>query len=263
MNVMLPQWVQNGFVSLIQPLVRLFIKARINPNFFTTLGLVFNIFAAVAFSLGAKFGGREDLFYLAWGGAFVFIGGICDIIDGKVARAAGLSTKFGALYDSVLDRYSEVIMFFGMGYYLIAHSYFYETVAMFFALGGSVMVSYVRSRAEALNIDCKVGLMQRPERIVWLASGAFLCGTSPIWLDPGFVFDVSFLPFPLFKPIYIFTLPIFIVAVLANFTAIQRMHHSYKTAKSLETGGQTDAVADDKEPMKASGRDLVNQPKTT
>jgi CDP-diacylglycerol---glycerol-3-phosphate 3-phosphatidyltransferase len=121
-----------------------------------------------------------------------------------------------------------------MGYYLIRQDYFYESIFCFVALGGSTMVSYIRARSESLNLDCKVGLMQRPERIVWLATGSFLCGLSSLVVAPDFVWtkwDVH-----LFKPIYLFTVPIFVVALLANFTSIQRMIHTRRLSMQLDQG---------------------------
>ncbi len=236
MSVMLPRSIQDGFQNLLQPLIRLFIRFRVNPNWFTTVGLIFNVFAAVSFGLGAMYGQRTDLSYVGWGGFWVLMGGICDIMDGKVARGTGLSTKFGALYDSVLDRYSEVIMFIGMGYYLIAQGYFYESIFCFVALGGSTMVSYIRARSEGLQLDCKVGLMQRPERVVWLGLGSLFCGWSTLVVDPSFV--VEYAGWHVFKPIYIFTVPVFVVAVLSNFTCVQRMVHSYKLSLAMERSEQ-------------------------
>lgn len=228
---MLPHFIQSGFLYIINPLIRFFARFRINPNWLTTLGLVLNIAAATAFGIGAAYGTRLDLSYIGWGGAFILLGGICDLLDGKVARAAGLSTRFGALYDSVLDRYSEVIMFIGMGYYLIRLDYFYESIFCFIALGGSTMVSYIRARSEGLHMECKVGLMQRPERVVWLGLGSFFCGVSSLVIDPGFVWMIG--QFPAFRPVYIFTVPIFVVAILSTFTSIQRMVYAYRLSIKL------------------------------
>lgn len=226
MSVMLPKAVERGFLTVIQPAIALFTRIRVNPNWFTTFGLILNIVGAGCFAWGARFGSREDLAYIGWGGFWILMGGICDILDGKVARGSGQATRFGALYDSVLDRYSEVVMFLGMGYYLVAHNYFNESVFCFIALGGSTMVSYIRARSEALQLECKVGLMQRAERIVWLGVGSLFCGLSTFFIEPTFVWFYD--DIPIFKPLYIFTAPLAIVAILANFTAIQRMHHTYK-----------------------------------
>lgn len=227
---MLPKAVADGFTRLLQPLIAFSSRTRINPNWFTTLGLLLNIVAALTFVVGSMYGTRSDLQYIGWGGFFVLMGGICDILDGKVARSTGLSSRFGALYDSVIDRYSEVIMFLGMGYYLIGHNYFYESVFCFVALGGSTMVSYIRARSEGLQLECKVGLMQRPERVVWLGFGALFCGLSQYFVSPDFIFSIG--STHVFKPIYMFTGPIVIVAVLSNYTSVQRMVHSYHQSKT-------------------------------
>ncbi len=231
LSLMLPHFIQFGFLRLINPLIRFFARFRINPNWLTTLGLLLNLAAASAFGFGAAYGTRLNLYYVGWGGAFILLGGICDLLDGKVARAAGLTTRFGALYDSVLDRYSEVVMFIGMGYYLIRLDYFYESIFCFIALGGSTMVSYIRARSEGLHMECKVGLMQRPERVVWLGVGSFLCGMSALVVPPDYVGAIG--SFTVFKPIYIFTVPIYVVAVLSTYTSIQRMVYAYRLSKKL------------------------------
>jgi len=223
---MLPKAVERGFLTVIQPVIAIFTKFRVNPNWFTTLGLILNVVGAGSFAWGARYGSREDLAVVGWGGFWILLGGICDVLDGKVARESGQATRFGALYDSVLDRYSEVIMFLGMGYYLVAHNYFNESVFCFIALGGSTMVSYIRARSETLQFNCKVGLMQRPERIVWLGVGSLFCGLSTFVFDPSYVLFYNGIP--VFKPLYFFTVPLAIVAILANFTALQRMRHTYK-----------------------------------
>ncbi len=223
---MLPQSIQNGFLKLVTPLISLFSRFKINPNHLTTLGLIFNFVGAGYFIYGGQYGLRTDLHFIGWGGFYILIGGLCDLLDGKVARATGLSTRFGALYDSVLDRYSEVTMFFGMGYYLVAQNYFYESVLCFSALGGSTMVSYIRARSEGLQLECKVGLMQRPERIVWLGFGSLFCGMSLLVIRPDYVLEWQSVH--IFKPIYFLTVPIFMVAVLSNFTCVQRMIHSHR-----------------------------------
>lgn len=241
MSAMLPKSIQDGFQGLIQPLVNFFIRFRVNPNWFTTVGLLFNVAAAVSFGLGAVYGTRTELGYVGWGGGFVLLGGICDLMDGKIARGTGLSTRFGALYDSVLDRYSEVVMFIGMGYYLIAQGYFYESIFCFIALGGSTMVSYIRARSEGLHMECKVGLMQRAERIVWLGVGSLFCGLSVYVMDPSYVLDYN--GWHVFRPIYLFTIPVFVVAVLSNFTSVQRMVHSYRASLELERVGEGNPAA--------------------
>jgi CDP-diacylglycerol--glycerol-3-phosphate 3-phosphatidyltransferase len=146
------------------------------------------------------------------------------MLDGQLARLTNKTTKFGALYDSVLDRYSEMFMFLGICYYLVAHHYFLSSLFAFIAMIGSIMVSYVRARAESLGVECSVGIMQRPERILTIGVAALLAGlVSYVFGD--FKYTVSWLPFPLFENISVFTIPIFLLAILTNFTAYQRINY--------------------------------------
>ncbi|MFQ5627405.1 MAG: CDP-alcohol phosphatidyltransferase family protein [bacterium] len=189
----LPQNIKNWYLNLIKPIVDFFIKLELNPNFFTTIGFILSIIAAYFFAAGS----------LRIGGLIILLAGTFDIVDGQVARATNRVTKFGALYDSTLDRYSEVIMFFGIAYFFVSQSMLKTSVAVSIALGGSIMVSYVRARAEALGFECKVGIMQRPERVVYIGLGALI---HEIML----------------------VIALTIVAVLANFTALQRLYHIWK-----------------------------------
>ena len=143
-----------------------------------------------------------------------------DMMDGRVARLGNMSSKFGALYDSVLDRYSELMTFFGICYYLSVKDYFIYAIIAFVALIGSLMVSYVRARAEGLGIECKVGFMQRPERVVLTSLGALFCGVFK---------DIT-----AFDPMLILMVPLTIVAVFANITAFARVRHCYKVMTANE-----------------------------
>ncbi len=192
----LPKSIQQWFINLIDPLIEGIVRLNVHPNHFTVLGLI------VSF-VGAIFYAYHNIF---WGGVFILLGGICDIIDGKVARKAGLSSKFGALLDSSLDRYAEVFMFLGVAIYFVEKHHPFTSIMVFLALGGSMMVSYVRARAEGLGYECKVGIMQRPERIVYIG--------------------ISSLIHP-----YLLELVVWMIAILANFTAIQRMHHVWRLEK--------------------------------
>ena len=122
------------------------------------LGLFFNVVATAAFAMGQ----------LRWGAAIMLVAGLCDVLDGQVAREGRSESKFGALLDSTTDRYSEI------GAYLVRGGEWVLSGILFFALSGSLMVSYVRARAEGLGQDCKVGFMQRPERLVALAAGGLV-----------------------------------------------------------------------------------------
>src|SRR5882724_7644936 len=169
---------QHGIYAIINPFVRLLIKLGLTPNMITSIGLVLNIGVAVIFVVGGEEGNRGDLSYVGWAGALILFAGLFDMLDGQVARLGNMSSAFGALYDSVLDRYSELIMFLGICYYLVAHHYFIGSLIAFIALIGSMMVSYTRARAEGLGIECKGGLMQRPERVVTVGLAAIACGVT-------------------------------------------------------------------------------------
>ena len=194
---LIPISLQDGFVNLLTPLIKIFSKWGINPNSFTLTGLIITSMAAVAFIMG----------HLRLGGFLILLGGLCDAIDGSLARFANRATPFGAMFDSAVDRYSEFIMFFGIVVYFVMIKDWPTSVVIFFALCGSIMVSYSRARAESLGFDSKVGIMQRPERIVFLGLGALI---HPVALK----------------------FAIWLVAIFANFTALQRIRHAHKQSKT-------------------------------
>jgi CDP-diacylglycerol--glycerol-3-phosphate 3-phosphatidyltransferase len=163
------------------------------------------------------------LSYLAWAGALILFAGLFDMLDGQVARLGNMSSTFGALFDSVLDRYSELIMFMGICYYLVSHHYFLSSLFAFIALIGSMMVSYTRARSEGLGIQNKGGLMQRPERVILTGLSALLCGTSSHFIGGNFKYTFPGSSIEFFETMTIFTLPITIMAVLTNITAIKRL----------------------------------------
>ena len=132
---------QRSIYSVIDPAVRGLVKVGVTPNFITTTGLILNIGVAIIFIIGAEEGNRGDLSYVGWAGGLILFAGLFDMLDGQVARTGNMSSTFGALYDSVLDRYSEMFMFLGICYYLVAHHYFLSSLFAFIALIGSMMVS--------------------------------------------------------------------------------------------------------------------------
>src|SRR6202046_1794008 len=214
---------QLGIYKVINPLVRLLIRLGLTPNTVTTIGLVLNIGVAIIFISGAEEGRRGDLRYVGWAGALILFAGLFDMLDGQVARLGNMKSVFGALYDSVLDRYSELIMFLGICYYLVGHHYFLSSIFAFFALMGSMMVSYVRARAEGLGIECKGGLMQRPERVVTIGLCAVLCGVTSMYIGGDYKLYIPGIKFHVFETMSIFTIPIVIVAILTNITAFRRL----------------------------------------
>ena len=195
---------EKGLKALRRPIYRAIdrptawmVRHRVHPNFITTVGFVV--------TLGAGLFYHQDHVRLA--GLFVLLGGLLDIFDGRVARESGLASKFGSFYDSTLDRISEIVMFVGLASLYNDYRVDLTDIAMIYvimlAMGGSLMVSYTRAKAEALGVDCSVGLMQRAERIV-------LLGLASLW--NGIVLSVA----------------IIIVAILTNVTAIQRIVWVYK-----------------------------------
>jgi len=229
---------QLGIYKIINPIVRLLIKAGLTPNMITTIGLLLNIGVAIIFISGAEEGRRGDLSYVGWAGALILFAGLFDMLDGQVARLGNMSSPFGALYDSVLDRYSELILFLGICWYLVAMHYFLSSLFAFIGMIGSMMVSYTRARAEGLGIECKDGLMQRPERVIIIGVSALACGVASHWMGGNFKIVLpDTASFPIFETISIFTIPVTIMAFLANWTAIGRLRDARRTLEARAAAG--------------------------
>lgn len=192
---------------MIGPIVLWMVRRGIHPNLVTTLGFLSVVTAGVLYHLD----------HVRWAGAFVLLGGVWDVFDGQVARVSEKASKFGAFYDSTLDRISEIVVFLGL--LSLYNSYGRElsdvwmVYVIVLAMGGSLMVSYTRARAEGLGLDCKVGLMQRPERVLLLGLGSLSFGL--MW--SGLVLQIA----------------IVLVAVLTNVTAIQRIVWVYRHAADV------------------------------
>ncbi len=194
---LLPQNLQNRFLDLLIPLIKMLTRWGIHPNAFTLAGFVITLVAAAAFFEGK----------LRIGGLLILAGGLCDCIDGNLARAMQKASRFGALFDSMIDRYSEFVMYLGILAYFISRNEYVTATVVFMALCGSVMVSYSRARAESLGFEAQAGLMQRPERIVFLGLGALI---HPVAL----------------------TLSVWLVAIFANLTALQRLSRAHQQNKT-------------------------------
>jgi phosphatidylglycerophosphate synthase len=225
---------QQGIYKVINPFVRVLIRAGLTPNMVTTIGLILNIGVSIIFIEGAEKGNRGDLSYVGWAGALILFAGLFDMLDGQVARLGNMSSRFGALYDSVLDRYSELILFLGICYYLVAHHYFLSSLVAFIGMIGSLMVSYTRARAEGLGIECKDGLMQRPERVILIGVSALACGIASKWMGGNYKIHWPNSNFPIFETISIFTIPLTVMAVLANATAIGRLRDAKKALEEQD-----------------------------
>ncbi|HEX8277149.1 MAG TPA: CDP-alcohol phosphatidyltransferase family protein, partial [Segetibacter sp.] len=233
-NQQLRDRLQKGIYKIIDPAVKGLIKIGLTPNAVTAVGLLLNIGVAVIFIVGAEEGNRADLRYVGWAGALVLFAGLFDMLDGQVARLGNMSSVYGALFDSVLDRYSEFIMFLGICYFLVAHHYFISSLFAFVALIGSMMVSYTRARSEGLGIENKGGLMQRPERVVLVGTSAIACGITAHFIGGDYKLFIPGIRYHVFETMTVFTLPVTIMAVLTNITAIKRMMDAKKALELKE-----------------------------
>jgi phosphatidylglycerophosphate synthase len=227
---------QSGIYKIINPFVRFLIKIGLTPNAVTTIGFILNIGVALIFIIAAERGIRDDLSYVGWAGALVLFAGVFDMLDGQVARLGNMKSQSGALFDSVLDRYSELVTFLGICYYLVSQHYFLSSLFAFIALIGSMMVSYTRARAEGLGIECKGGLMQRPERVVLIGLSALACGVTSFYLGGNYKVFVPGIKFHVFETMSVFTVPITIMAILTNITAINRLREAKRALDRREFG---------------------------
>jgi len=184
---------------ILDSIVSVLAALQVNPNVLTLLGLCINIFAAVLFAKG--------MFTVA--GLVVLFAGIFDMVDGEVARRTGRVTRFGAFFDSVIDRYSDMMLLLGLVvWYAKLDRIFYAGLAVV-SLIGSIMTSYTRARAESLIPACKAGFMERPERIVLLIIASLTNRMGPaLW----------------------------VMAILSNWTVSQRIWYTWQETKKLERG---------------------------
>src|SRR5271163_3607475 len=178
---------------------------RISPNALTFIGLLINVIAGILFGYAHAENQRRMFLYA---GLVIIGAGIFDMVDGRVARATNQVTIFGGFFDSVIDRYSDVVLFFGLlVFYARANRFFYVVLAAF-VMVTSLMVSYTRARAEALIGSCKVGFMERPERVVLIILGA------------------------LFERWGAMAPALWVLAVLSTITVIHRIRYTYSRTKT-------------------------------
>ena len=193
------------FGSIINAIVRWLALSKIHPNVLTFLGLLINIWAAWLFAAGS----------FRWAGVVVTGAAIFDMVDGRVARATSQVTRFGGFFDSVVDRYSDLALYMGLLVYYASINRFFYIVLTAVVMTGSVMVSYTRARAENTIPKCKVGFLERPERIVLIIIGALFGRMAAV---------------------------LWVIAVLSNLTVIHRMIYTWREATRLEDA-QLRAVA--------------------
>ena len=203
-------FIQKLIYRLIDPLLRKMLHIGITPNIVTAIGFVGNFIAAACFVYASNVPSACSSF-ISWGGIIILSAGLFDMMDGRLARLGNLSSDFGALWDSTLDRYSELMTLFGISLVFLSYGWTWMGIVTYAAITGSIIVSYVRARAEGLRIECKVGLMQRPERVVVTAIGAIITGCTQnlVWLAGAMT----------------------LIAVLANITACWRIWHCWKKLK--------------------------------
>lgn len=154
---------------LLDAIVRMLALTRINPNVLTLMGLAVNTYAAFLFGYATGETQRRMFFYA---GLVIIGSGFFDLVDGRVARASNQVTRFGGFFDSVVDRYSDASLFFGLLVFYARGNRFFYVVLTALVMISAIMVSYTRARAESLIGQCRVGFMERPERLVLLIIGA-------------------------------------------------------------------------------------------
>lgn len=196
---------ERGLRATVNPVIDWMVEARVHPNTLSTLGFL------ITCSSGYFF----HTHHVRTAGALILLGGIFDLFDGTVARRTGLASPFGAFYDSTLDRLSEIIVYIGLlslynDYRADANDVVMIYVVML-AMAGSVMISYTRARAEALGIDCTVGLMQRAERVILIGASALFFGEQ----GNGAVLRVV----------------LWVLAITTNLTVLQRIGWVYRNTR--------------------------------
>jgi CDP-diacylglycerol--glycerol-3-phosphate 3-phosphatidyltransferase len=193
------------FGAIIDRIVRWLALSKIHPNVLTFIGLVINIWAAWLFArAGSAVDSRVDF---RWAAVVIICAGLFDMVDGRVARATRQVTRFGGFFDSVVDRYSDLALYMGLLVYYASINRFFYIVLTAVVMTGSVMVSYTRARAENTIPKCKVGFLERPERVVLIIIGALFDRMAAV---------------------------LWVIAVLSNLTVIHRMIYTWQEAKRME-----------------------------
>ncbi len=181
------------FKGVLERIAGFFNRMGFTPDALTYLGLLGNIIGAVLIASG----------HIQWGGVVILLMGPVDALDGTLARMRGMVSEFGAFLDSVTDRYSELVILGGLLVYFLQRGDWIACLLVYLAAAGSVLVSYTRARAQSLGMDAKVGVFTRVERFIVLA--------------PCLIIN---------QPM----IALWATAILANFTAFQRIWHVRKLA---------------------------------
>ena len=189
---------------LLDAIVRMLALTRINPNVLTLMGLVVNTYAAFLFGYATGENQRRMFFYA---GLVIIASGFFDLVDGRVARASNQVTRFGGFFDSVVDRYSDASLFFGLLVFYARGNRFFYVVLTALVMISAIMVSYARARAESLIGTCRVGFMERPERLVLLIIGALFNVMAPV---------------------------LWVIAVLSTITVVHRILYTWQRTNEVE-----------------------------
>ena len=194
-----------GSNKVIRLIVRGLALSRIHPNVLTFLGLVINMIAAYLLAVGQ----------FRWAGVVIIGAGLFDMVDGRVARETNRVTRFGGFFDSVLDRYSDCALLVGLLVWYGSINRPFYVVLTAIAMAASIMISYTRARAENTIPMCKVGFMERPERMVLLILGGLFNRMAPV---------------------------LWVIAVLSTITVIHRISHTYRETKAADSARVTTAA---------------------
>lgn len=198
-------WFREYWVYATQPILKLLVKLGVNPNVLTTWGFLLSCLAGLAFSQGL----------MGIAGWVMIAGGTCDLFDGRIARMTNKSSESGAFYDSVMDRFGEAVVMAGLMIYYRDSWILYFLIA---GLVGSLCVSYTRARGASSGVVCDGGIMQRPERIVYLGVGSIFSPLFKLLVTGG---NVN-------APEFITIGAICLIAVMTNLTAVYRILYIYK-----------------------------------
>ncbi|MEO5567484.1 MAG: phosphatidylinositol phosphate synthase [Gemmatimonadaceae bacterium] len=206
----LPDWLKKTYLLVIDPVADLFVRTGVHPNTITAIGTACTVAASVIFAMG----------HIRTAGAFLGLTALFDVLDGTVARRSGRESVFGAFLDSTLDRLADGAIFVGLATFYalsIEHGSTLMMLVCMSGLVGALMTSYARARAEPLGIDAKIGMVQRPERVVLLSVPQALFGLA---LD-GWVLRAV----------------VFIITIGAWITVIQRIVFVYQQTRN-RTGAE-------------------------
>jgi len=206
---LIPDWLDRIFHLSVTPIIALLSSGRVNPNWVTSAGFLLLVLAGYYLAMGR--------FYHAVG--FVVLGGISDFVDGKVAARTNRMTQFGAIYDSVLDRYSDMVMFIALAIYFYSRAHFVSALIAIMALVGGFMTSYIKAIGKSHGFDFRVGFLRRQERMTIVSLALVFSFLDPYirdWLG-------SDLKSREISPNLVVAAGVWFLAVFSNVTAVQRL----------------------------------------